>query len=145
MKFGNIELTPKRIVALCSYPVDLVNSTNVDVQNAFVCDLLGSIEQAFERALLCDAQETTDLPKGLFNGVETSNIAAYKDIVEMEYKATCKDMTNLTYLCSPQAAKALKLMVNGNCPVLYNGMINGIKVIETNNVQEGYMLSLIHI
>ena len=51
MKFGNIELTPKRIVALCSYPVDLVNSTNVDVQNAFVCDLLGSIEQAFERAL----------------------------------------------------------------------------------------------
>ena len=52
MKFGKIELKPKRIVALCSYSVDLVNTTNVDVQNAFVTDLLSSIEQAFEKALL---------------------------------------------------------------------------------------------
>ena len=142
MKFGNIELIPKRIVALCSYSVDLVNSTNVDVQNAFVTDLLSSIEQAFEKALLSDTKETTDLPKGLFNGVTPTNVTSYKDLVEMEYQATTKDMVNLTYLISPQAAKALKLMVNGNCPVLYNGTINGIRTIETNNVQEGYMCLL---
>lgn len=142
MKFGNVELTPKRIVAQCKYTVDLINSTNTDIQNAFVTDLLNSIEQAFEKALLCDTQETQDLPKGLFNGVTPTNVTAFKDIVEMEYKATCKDMTNLTYLISPQAAKALKLMVNGNCPVLYNGTINGIRTIETNNVQEGYMCLL---
>ena len=69
MSFGNVELTPKRIVALCSYSVDLVNSTNADVQNAFTSDLLSSIEQAFEKALLSDTKETIDLPKGLFNGV----------------------------------------------------------------------------
>ena len=139
MKFGNIELKPKRIVALCSYSVDLVNTTNVDVQNAFVTDLLSSIEQAFEKALLSDTKETIDLPKGLFNGVTPTNVTSYKDLVEMEYQATTKDMANLTYLCSSKAAKALKLMTNGNCPVLCNGMINGIRVIETNNVQEGYM------
>ena len=142
MKFGNIELSPKRIVALCKYSVDLVNSTNVDVQNAFVCDLLNSIEQAFEKAILCDAQETQDLPKGLFNGITTTNVGSYKDLVEMEYNATSKDMSNLTYLLSPTAAKALKMMTNGNCPVMCNGMINGIKVLESNNVQEGYMCLL---
>lgn len=139
MKFGSIELNPKRIVALCKYSVDLVNSTNVDVQNAFVCDLLNSIEQAFEKAILCDAQETQDLPKGLFNGITPTNVGSYKDLVEMEYNATSKDMSNLTYLLSPTAAKALKMMTNGNCPVMCNGMINGIKVVETNNIQEGYM------
>ena len=139
MKFGSIELTPKRIVAQCRYSVDLINSTNIDVQNAFVTDLLSSIEQAFEKALLCDTQETADLPRGLFNDIPPTNITSYKDIVEMEYTASSKDMANLTYLISPQAAKALKLMTNGNCPVLYNGTINGIRTIETNNVQEGYM------
>ena len=142
MSFGNVELTPKRIVALCSYSVDLINSTNTDIQNAFVTDLLNSIEQAFEKALLCDTQETIDLPKGLFNGITPTNITSYKDLVEMEYQATTKDMANLTYLCSSKAAKALKLMTNGNCPVLCNGMINGIKVLESNNVQEGYMCLL---
>lgn len=139
MKFGNVELTPKRIVAQIQYSVDLINSTNTDIQNAFVTDLLGSIEQAFEKALLCDTQETADLPRGLFNDIPPTNITSYKDIVEMEYTASSKDMANLTYLCSPKAAKALKLMTNGNCPVMCNGMINGIRTIETNNVQEGYM------
>lgn len=142
MSFGNVELTPKRIVAQIQYSVDLINSTNTDIQNAFVTDLLGSIEQAFEKALLSDTKETIDLPKGLFCGIEANTVAAFKDIVEMEYQATTKDMANLTYLVSPQAAKALKLMVNGNCPVLYNGTINGIRTIETNNVQEGYMCLL---
>lgn len=142
IEFGNVELTPKRIVAQCKYTVDLINSTNADVQNAFVCDLLGSIEQAFEKAILSDTKETTDLPKGLFNGIEVSTVAAYKDLVEMEYQATIKDMTNLTYLVSPKAAKALKTMTNGSVPVYQNGMINGIKVIETNNVQEGYLCLL---
>lgn len=142
MKFGNVELTPKRIVTQIQYSVDLINSTNTDIQNAFVTDLLGSIEQAFEKALLCDTQETADLPRGLFNDIPPTNITSYKDIVEMEYTASSKDMANLTYLCSPKAAKALKLMTNGNCPVLCNGMINGIRTIETNNVQEGYMCLL---
>ena len=142
MKFGNIELKPKRIVALCKYSVDLINSTNTDIQNAFVTDLLNSIEQAFEKALLCDTQETQDLPKGLFNGVTPTNVTAFKDIVEMEYTASSKDMTNLTYLVSPKAAKVLKTMANGSVPVMCNGMINGIRVIETNNVQEGYMCLL---
>lgn len=139
MKFGSIELNPKRIVALCKYSVDLVNSTNIDIQNAFCSDLLSSIEQAFEKALLSDEQETTDLPKGLFNGITPTNVAAYKDIVEMEYQATTKEMSNLTYIVSPQAAKVLKMMTNGSVPVYQNGMINGIKVYETSNVQEGYM------
>lgn len=139
MKFGSIELNPKRIVALCNYSVEIVNTTNIDVQNAFVSDLLSSIEQAFEKALLSDEQETTDLPKGLFNGITPTNVAAYKDIVEMEYQATTKEMSNLTYIVSPQAAKVLKMMTNGSVPVYQNGMINGIKVYETSNVQEGYM------
>lgn len=139
IEFGNVELKSKRIVAQCKYTVDLVNSTNIDIQNAFCSDLLSSIEQAFEKALLCDTQETQDLPKGLFNGVTPTNVTAFKDIVEMEYTASSKDMANLTYLVSPKAAKALKTMVNGSVPVMCNGMINGIKVVETNNVQEGYM------
>lgn len=142
MKFGNIELKPKRIVALCSYSVDLVNSTNIDIQNAFCSDLLSSIEQAFEKALLSDTKETIDLPKGLFNGVTPTNVTSYKDLVEMEYQATTKDMANLTYIVSPQAAKVLKMTTNGNFPVYRNGMINGIKVIESNNVQEGYLCLL---
>lgn len=142
MKFGSIELKPKRIVAQCKYNVDLVNSTNVDVQNAFTNDLLSSIEQAFEKAILSDTQETKDFPKGLFNGITPTNVTAFKDIVEMEYTASSKDMANLTYLVSPKAAKALKTMANGSVPVLCNGTINGIKTIETNNVQEGYMCLL---
>lgn len=142
MKFDNIELKPKRIVALCNYSVDLVNSTNADVQNAFTSDLLSSIEQAFEKALLSDTKETIDLPKGLFNGVTPTNVTSYKDLVEMEYTASSKDMSNLAYLVSPKAAKLLKTMTNGSVPVLCNGMINGIKVYETSNVQEGYMCLL---
>lgn len=142
MKFGSIELTPKRIVAQCRYSVDLINSTNTDIQNAFVCDLLNSIEQAFEKAILCDAQETADLPRGLFNGINPTIVGSYKDLVDMEYQATTKDMANLTYLVSPKAAKALKTMTNGSVPVYQNGMINGIKVLESNNVQEGYMCLL---
>lgn len=142
MKFDNIELKPKRIVALCKYSVDLVNSTNIDIQNAFCSDLISSIEQAFEKALLSDEQETADLPRGLFNDIPPTNITSYKDIVEMEYTASSKDMANLTYLVSPKAAKALKTMVNGSVPVMCNGMINGIKVLESNNVQEGYMCLL---
>ena len=142
IEFGNVELTPKRIVAQCKYTVDLINSTNTDVQNAFVTDLLGSIEQAFEKALLSDAKETIDLPKGLFCGIEANTVSAFKDIVEMEYQATTKEMSNLTYLVSPKAAKALKTMANGSVPVYQNGTINGIRTIETNNVQEGYMCLL---
>lgn len=142
MSFGNVELKPKRIVAQIQYSVDLVNSTNVDVQNAFVTDLLSSIEQAFEKAILCDTQETADLPRGLFNGITPTLVGSYKDLVEMEYTASSKDMANLTYLVSPKAAKALKTMVNGSVPVMCNGMINGIKVVETNNIQEGYMCLL---
>lgn len=142
IEFGNVELKSKRIVAQIQYSVDLINSTNVDVQNAFVCDLLSSIEQAFEKALLSDTKETIDLPKGLFNGVTPTNVTAFKDIVEMEYTASSKDMANLTYLVSPKAAKVLKTMANGSVPVMCNGMINGIKVLESNNVQEGYMCLL---
>lgn len=142
VKFGNVQINPKRIVAVCKYSVDMVNSTNVDVQNAFTNDLLSSIEQAFEKAILSDTQETKDFPKGLFNGITPTNVAAYKDLVEMEYQATSKDMTNLTYIVSPKAAKALKLITNSSVPVYQNGTINGIKVIETNNVQDGYMCLL---
>lgn len=142
IEFGNVELKSKRIVAQYKYSVDLVNSTNIDIQNAFCSDLLSSIEQVFEKAILCDSQETQDLPKGLFNGITPTLVGSYKDLVEMEYQATTKEMSNLTYLVSPKAAKVLKTMANGSVPVMCNGMINGIKVVETNNVQEGYMCLL---
>ncbi|MFB9898173.1 phage major capsid protein [[Hallella] seregens] len=138
----NVTIKPKRVVARASYSTILLKFANADVQQAVVNDLLDAIEQAFEKAILSNAAGSEDLPKGIFNGQETTTLGSYDDIIEMEYKATTKDMKNLTYLASPKAAKALKKMKNGTTPIYNNGIIDGIRVIETNNVQDGFLCLL---
>jgi HK97 family phage prohead protease len=141
-KLDSTTIAPKRIVAVVNYSMETIIANNTDIQDAITQDLLNAIEQSFERAILSDAAETEDLPKGLFKGATPITLAGYTDIIEMEYQASLKDMNNTIYLVSPSAAKKLKTMANGGEMVMKNGIINGRKVVESNNVQDGYVALL---
>ena len=116
-----IKLTPRRLLSYVEYSNEVVLNPNTDVAGAIEEDLINSIWEKVQETMFND----------IYTAQGATTIANYNNIVAFELAASQKKINNGVYLVSPIAASKLKKMMNGNTPVMNNGMINGYKVVET--------------
>lgn len=122
----SISLIPKRLGTYIDYSNDLVLNPNTNVCDAIQEDLINSIFEKVQNTMLND----------IYDADNAQDITSYNDIVDLEYNASTKNINNGVYIVSPNAARALKKMKNGDTPIYNNGMINGYRVIETASLQD---------
>lgn len=121
--FTSVVLEPKRLFTYCEYDRDILVLGDEDLNAA--------IEQDLKNAVWETVQET------MFNGIypeddeDITTLEDYEDIINFELAANKKKINNPVYLVSPDAAAKLKGMNTGVFPVVFNGMINGYRMIET--------------
>ena len=123
--FKGLNLTPKRLGTYVEYSRDLVLNPSTNVAESIQEDLINSIYEKVQNTMFND----------IYNSFEPSQINTYSDIIDFEFKASQNKISNGVYIVSPNAAKALKLMKNGDTPIYTNGMINGNRVIETPSLE----------
>jgi len=123
--FKCLNLTPKRLGTYVEYSRDLVLNPSTNVAESIQEDLINSIYEKVQNTMFND----------IYNSSEPSQINTYSDIIDFEFKASQNKISNGVYIVSPNAAKALKLMKNGDTPIYTNGMINGNRVIETPSLE----------
>lgn len=121
----SISLKPKRLGTYIDYSNDLVLNPNTNVSEAIQEDLISSIFEKVQNTMLND----------IYDADNAQDITSYNDIVDLEYNASTKNINNGVYIVSPNAARVLKKMKNGDTPIYNNGMINGYRVIETASLQ----------
>lgn len=120
--FSSISLSPKRLFTYAEYDLEVLLSTDSNLQASIERDLINSV--------WAKLQET------VFNGIfptdaeDITSISDYEDLVAFELAA--KDIENPIYLVSKTAASKLKGMLNSIFPVYNHGQIDNIPVIETN-------------
>jgi len=89
-------------------------------------------------SILSDSAETSDQPKGIFNGISATTISTLADLATMQYDGD-KLKTKNVWIISPKA-KAEILKLN---PILFNdGKFLGSDFILENRVQDGYIAYL---
>lgn len=120
-EFKSIALQPKRNVTYVEYSKDVILNPSTDVANAIQEDLLNAVFEKVQGTMFNDIVDTAN----------TISISGCDDIIDFEYSASTQNISNSVYLVSPNAARALKKMKNGDTPIYLNGMINGCKVYET--------------
>ena len=118
---GGVKLTPRRLLSYVEYSNEVVLHPNTDVAGAIEDDLIASIWEKVQTTMFND----------IYTAQGATTVANYNDIVAFELAASQQKISNGIYIVSPIAASKLKKMMNGNTPVMTNGMINGFKVIET--------------
>ena len=124
--FNCLNLTPKRLGTYVEYSRDLVLNPSTNVAESIQEDLINSIYDKVQNTMFND----------IFNSyTQPLQINTYNDIVDFEFNASQNKISNGVYIVSPNAAKALKLMKNGDTPIYTNGMINGNRVIETPSLE----------
>lgn len=119
--FSAITLQPRRLASYVEYSRDVVMNPSTQVAEAIQEDLLNSVISKVQSTMLNE----------LYDSAHTMSISGYNDIVNLEYSAASKNISNAVYVVSPSAAKSLKTMTNGNSPILVNGKIDNCQVYET--------------
>lgn len=120
-EFDSISLQPKRLASYVEYSKDVILNPSVEVGESIQEDLINSVYDKVQTTMFND----------IYDSASTITVSGYSDIVNLEYIAATKNISNGVYLVSPLAAKSLKLMKNGDSPIISNGMINGYRVIES--------------
>ncbi len=126
----SISLKPKRLGTYIDYSRDLVLNPSTNVSEAIQEDLINSIFEKVQNTMLND----------IYDADNAQDITNYDDIVNLEYDASTKNINNGLYIVSPNAARTLKKMKNGDTPIYNNGMINGFRVIETASLQDNAII-----
>ena len=89
-------------------------------------------------SILSDDAETTDQPKGIFNGLSATTISAITDLATMQYNGD-KEKTKNVWVISPKA-KAEILKLN---PLIFNdGKFLGSEYIFENRMKDGLIAYL---
>ena len=87
---------------------------------------------------MSDSAETSDQPKGIFNGLSASTLSAITDLATLQYDGD-KLKTDNVWIISPKAKSEI-LKLN---PLMFNdGKFLGNDYILENRMQDGYIVYL---
>ncbi len=130
-------LTPHRLTTKIDFSVSILRQSGKFYEE--VNDILiKAIYSKLVETILSDDAETTDQPKGIFNGVSVNTISAIADLATLQYNGD-KQKTNNIWLISPKA-KAEILKLN---PTLFNdGKFLGSSYISENRMKDGLIAYL---
>ena len=130
-------LTPHRLTTQVDFSVDILRQSG-KFHNEVNAILIKAIYNKLVESILSDSAETSDQPKGIFNGVSSSTISTLSDLATLQYDGD-KQKTQNVWIISPKA-KAEILKLN---PILFNdGKFLGSDFILENRVQDGYIAYL---
>lgn len=130
-------LTPHRLTTQVDFSVDILRQSG-KFYNEVNAILIKAIYNKLVESILSDSAETSDQPKGIFNGVSASTISAITDLATLQYDGD-KQKTDNVWIISPKA-KAEILKLN---PTLFNdGKFLGNDYILENRMQDGYIAYL---
>ena len=130
-------LTPHRLTTKIDFSVSILRQSGKFYQE--VNDILiKAIYNKLVESILSDDAETTDEPKGIFNGISATTISTIADLATLQYNGD-KQKTNNVWVISPKA-KAEILKLN---PTLFNdGKFLGSPYISENRMQDGLIAYL---
>lgn len=130
-------LTPHRLTTKIDFSVSILRQSGKFYEE--VNDILiKAIYNKLVETILSDDAETTDQPKGIFNGVSANTISTIADLATLQYNGD-KQKTNNIWVISPKA-KAEILKLN---PSLFNdGKFLGSPYISENRMNDGLIAYL---
>ena len=125
-------LIPHRLTTKIDFSVSILRQSGKFYQE--VNDILiKAIYNKLVESILSDDAESTDQPKGIFNGISATTISTLADLATLQYEGD-KQKTNNVWLISPKA-KCETLKLN---PTLFNdGKFLGSPYISENRMQDG--------
>lgn len=121
--FSSIVLKPKRLLSYLEYDRDIIVSSDAEIQASLEDDLINAMWEKVQESCLNGIFPTT--------AESVTTLEDYEDIINFELQASKKKIKNPVYLVSPDAAAKLKGLTTSVFPVVFNGMINGYRMIET--------------
>ena len=134
-KFGEVELSPKRITAYIDLSKQFINQDSASAEALLRADIVRAISNQLESTILGADAGTANKPAGIFNGA-TATPLTYDGIVDMEEKLDgVEAFANPVYIVSPAIkAKLRKAKTDaGSGQFVYeNGEINGIPCLCTS-------------
>ena len=130
-------LTPHRLTTQVDFSVDILRQ-NGSFYNEVNEILIKAIFNKLVESILSDSAETSDKPKGIFNGVSCTTISTIADLATLQYDGD-KQKTKNAWIISPKA-KAEILKLN---PIIFNdGKFLGSEYIFENRLQDGLIAYL---
>ena len=130
-------LTPHRLTTQVDFSVDILRQSG-NFYNEVNAILITALFNKLVESILSDGAETSDQPKGIFNGVSATTISTLADLATMQYDGD-KQKTKNVWLISPKA-KAEILKLN---PLMFNdGKFLGSPYISENRMQDGLIAYL---
>ena len=130
-------LTPHRLTTQVDFSVDILRQSK-DFYNEVNAILIKAIYNKLVESILSDSAETSDKPKGIFNGVSASTISTLADLATLQYDGD-KLKTQNVWIISPKAkAEILKL----NPTIFNDGKFLGSEYICENRMQDGLIAYL---
>jgi len=130
-------LTPHRLTTQVDFSVDILRQSG-NFYNEVNAILITALFNKLVESILSDGAETSDQPKGIFNGVSATTISTLADLATMQYDGD-KQKTKNVWLISPKA-KAEILKLN---PLMFNdGKFLGNDYITENRMQDGLIAYL---
>ena len=130
-------LTPHRLTTKTNFSVSILQQSG-KFYNEVNQILIKAIYNKLVESILSDSAETSDQPKGIFNGISATTISTIADLAGMQYDGD-KQKTNNIWLISPKAkAEILKL----NPTIFNDGKFLGSPYISENRMQDGFIAYL---
>ena len=130
-------LTPHRLTTKTDFSVSILRQSG-KFYNEVNAILVKAIYNKLVETILSDSAETSDQPKGIFNGLSATTISAITDLATMQYDGD-KQKTKNVWIISPKA-KAEILKLN---PLIFNdGKFLGSDFILENRMQDGLIAYL---
>ena len=138
--WGEVELSPKRLTAYVDVSKQFLVQDSNSAEEMLRRDIINAISEKLEQTILGNGAGSTKQPKGLLNGVTAdASAVTYNDILTMEANLEAKNVSNYTFICSPQAKATLKSATVSGAKsdirtIMAGNEIDGISVYSTSAV-----------
>lgn len=146
LKFGNVELSPKRLGTYAIVSKQLIAQASVDVENIIRQDLMNAVAEALDIAAI-NGSGSAGQPTGILNTAGIGSVAmgpngaapTYEALVALEAEIEANNALNgrLGYLTTGKAKaklKTTKLDAGSGLYVLNGNDVNGYPIYSTNLV-----------
>lgn len=128
-KFGEVELSPKRLTAYLDISKQFLIQDSASAEQLLRNDLVRAISNELEKTILGAEAGSKTKPTGIFNGATEANLT-YEGLVNMEEKLDgVETFSNPVYIVSPAIKATLRKAKTDAGSGLFayqNGEINGI-------------------
>ena len=134
-----VTMSPKRLTCYVDLSNQLLEQSSQDINTLIQNDIVNSIADAIQKAVLGNGAGSTTTPKGLFSGAGAAAAITFKSIVNLEADVEAKNSLadGAAYIMHPRAMALCKTTAKASNTGLgmiadANGMVNGYNVYRTN-------------